>query len=122
MDMKTHPVEILLAIQEPYSIGPVRDGTVDLVIGPAPDKTGTVGLNVRFLVETPIIIISGRQSKWRCTNSVEDLANGDWVLIGTRSRIPFLQKRFLAKGVYPPEPFITADSISSVLSIVEGSD
>ena len=108
--------------QEPYAFGPVRDGTVDVVIGPRPNKTEAFGLDVRFLVETQITVISGQSSKWLGIKSLEELAKGDWVMIGTRSRLPFLQKRFLANGIEPPKPTITADSISSVLSIIEGSD
>lgn len=108
--------------QEPYAFGPVRDGTVDMVIGPRPSKAEAIGLNVRFLVETPITVISGKNSSWIGVRNLEKLAQGDWVMIGTRSRLPFLRKRFVANGIAPPEPSITADSISSVLSIIEDSD
>lgn len=108
--------------QEPYAFGPVRDGTVDMVIGPQPNKAEAVGLNVKFLVETPITVISGVGSKWAKSQDLAELAAGDWIMIGTRARLPFLRNRFVACGVTPPEPSITADSISSVLSIIEGSD
>ncbi len=108
--------------QEPFAFGPVRDGTVDMVIGPSPNLSETFGLDVRHLFEAPITVITGGHSKWKGVGDLEELAKGDWVMIGTRARLPFLQDRFVEKGLAPPTPSVTADSISSVLSIIEDSN
>lgn len=107
---------------EPMAFGPVRDGLVDLVIGPEPQEKASAGLSVQFLVETPIKVITGRGSLWRDASSLADLVDGDWMMIGTRARLPYLQRRFRAQGLIPPEPMVTSDSILSVLSILQDSD
>lgn len=107
---------------EPMAFGPVRDGLVDLVIGPEPQGNEAAGLSIQFLVETPIKVITGRGSRWRDAKSLSDLVNGDWMMIGTRARLPYLQRRFVAQRLTPPEPMVTSDSISSVLSILQDSD
>ena len=107
---------------EPMAFGPVRDGLVDLVIGPEPQGVDGAGLSVQFLVETPINVITGRGSRWSGAHSLADLVDGDWIMIGTRARFPYLQSRFVAQGLMPPEPMLTSDSIFSVLSILQDSD
>jgi LysR family transcriptional regulator of abg operon len=106
---------------EPMTFGPVRGGLVDLVIGPEPQGNEAVGLSMQFLVETPIKVITGRGSRWRNATSLSDLVDGDWMMIGTRARLPYLQRRFVAQGLKPPEPMVTSDSIFSVLSILQDS-
>ncbi|WP_238323453.1 LysR family transcriptional regulator [Actibacterium atlanticum] len=107
---------------EPMAFGPVREGQVDLVIGPEPHESDSAGLSVHFLVETSIVVITGSTSKWKNATSLADVLEGDWLMIGTRARLPFLQQRFFGLGLTPPEPMITSDSIISVLSMVQDSD
>lgn len=107
---------------EPMAFGPVREGQVDVVIGPEPRESDRAGLSVRFLVETDIAIITGKNSKWRTATSLEDLSGGEWLMIGTRARLPILQHHFKVRGLVPPDPMISSDSIISVLSMVQDSD
>lgn len=107
---------------EPIAFGPVRDGQVDLVIGPQPQAGDAAGLNRLFLVETPITVITGQNSRWRGETRLDALAAGDWLMIGTRARLPYLRRHFTRLGVEPPDPMVTSDSIFSVLSMIEDSD
>ncbi|WP_323771617.1 LysR substrate-binding domain-containing protein [Antarctobacter sp.] len=107
---------------EPMAFGPVRDGLVDLVIGPEPQSGEAAGLSVQFLVETPIKVITGLGSRWSGARSLADLVDGDWLMIGSRERLPYMQRRFIAQGFKPPEPMVTSDSIFSVLSMLQDSD
>ncbi|WP_172328410.1 LysR family transcriptional regulator [Mangrovicoccus sp. HB161399] len=107
---------------EPIAFGPVRDGIVDLVVGPEPQGKDAAGLSLQFLVETPIVVITGAGSRWSGATQMADLAAGDWIMIGTRARLPYLQRHFIRRGLEPPEPMVTSDSITSVLSMVQDSD
>lgn len=107
---------------EPMAFGPVRDGVVDLVIGPEPREAEKAGLSTRFLVETPIVVISGTGSRWSKATELSELVTGDWIMIGTRTRLPYLQRRFTSRGLTAPDPMITSDSIFSVLSLIQDSD
>jgi LysR family transcriptional regulator of abg operon len=107
---------------EPMAFGPVRDGQVDMVIGPEPLGTDTAGLSVSFLIETPIVVITGKNSRWSKETSLEALAQGDWLMIGSRERLPYLRRHFNSRGIEPPEPLITSDSINSVLSLVQDGE
>ncbi|WP_425101877.1 LysR family transcriptional regulator [Tropicibacter sp. S64] len=107
---------------EPMAFGPVRDGLVDLVIGPEPRGTDSTGLSTRFLVETPISVITGKSSRWLGETRLAALAEGDWTMIGTRVRLPYLQRHFTRHGIVPPEPMVTSDSLFSVLSLIEDGD
>ncbi|MFV1875766.1 LysR family transcriptional regulator [Nioella sp.] len=107
---------------EPMAFGPVRDGLVDLVIGPEPQGTDASGLSVQFLVETPISVITGAGSRWSNATELSELVTGDWLMIGTYERLPLLRRRFTELGLEAPEPKVTSDSIFSVLSTVQDSD
>lgn len=107
---------------EPMAFGPVRDGLVDLVIGPEPRASDTAGLSVAHLVDTPVAIIAGETSRWVNETRLADLAEADWLMIGTRARLPYLQRHFLSRGLSPPDPMVTSDSITSILAMVEGGD
>lgn len=87
---------------EPMAFGPVRDGLVDLVIGPEPQDKEAAGLSVELIVETHIAVITGRGSRWIGTTELEELAKGDWLMIGTRARLPYLQRHFTRQGLSPP--------------------
>ena len=117
--------EVLVQINsghEPMAFGPVREGQVDVVIGPEPRASDTAGLSVQFLVETDITVITGQNSRWKDATTLEELAQGEWLMIGTRARLPILQRHFLSRGITPPDPKITSESIISVLSMLQDSD
>lgn len=107
---------------EPMAFGPVRDGLVDLVIGPEPRGADTAGLSVAHLVDTPVAIIAGETSRWVNETRLDGLQGADWLMIGTRARLPYLQRHFTSRGLPPPDPMVTSDSITSVLAMVEEGD
>lgn len=104
---------------EPMAFGPVRDGRVDLVIGPEPQGPDSAGLTTVFLIETPVVVITGQRSPWRHETRLEALVTADWTMIGTRARLPYLQQHFTQHGLPAPDPMVTSDSMFSVLSMVE---
>lgn len=107
---------------EPLAFGPVRDGQVDLVIGPEPQGADSAGLTTTFLIATPIVVITGHRSRWRGETRLEALVEGDWTMIGTRARLPYLQRHFTQRGLTPPDPMVTSDSMFSVLTLIEEGD
>ncbi|WP_319824941.1 LysR family transcriptional regulator [Thalassovita sp.] len=107
---------------EPIAFGPVREGQVDAVIGPEPREPDTAGLSVQFLVETDIVIVTGENSRWRNATSLHELVSAEWLMIGTRARLPILQRHFIDRGLTPPDPMVTSESIVSVLSMLQDSD
>ncbi|MEP3330173.1 LysR family transcriptional regulator [Sedimentitalea sp.] len=107
---------------EPMAFGPVRDGLVDLVIGPEPRDADVAGLSVAHLVDTPVAVIAGENSRWVNETRLEALHGADWLMIGTRARLSYLQRHFISRGLPPPDPMVTSDSITSILAMVEDGD
>lgn len=107
---------------EPMAFGPLKDGKADIVIGPVPIGQLAFGLTVEPLTETPVVIITGKGSRWENARSLRELTGGDWIMIGTRERILTSYSAFLDAGLAPPEPSAHSDSIFSVLSIIQDSD
>lgn len=108
--------------QQPLALSPLRDGIVDMVVGPEPEEHQKHGLSFYPIVKTPVSVITGARSKWQGALRLEDLVKGDWVVIGTREWLPHWQQQFKAQGLEPPEIKVTSDSFLSALSIIQDSD
>jgi DNA-binding transcriptional LysR family regulator len=107
---------------EPMAFGPLRDGAVDIVVGPAPRGKTEHGLSLAPLLITPIVVITGKGSRWASAKSLRDLVQADWLHIGPRERRPLFRQTFTKLGLLPPEPVVNSESITSILSMVEDSD
>lgn len=107
---------------EPMAFGPLRNGAVDFVIGPAPGGSGANGLHVTEIVKTPICVVTGRGSRYAGATSLTQLLDADWIMIGPKERLPIVAERFRAMGLVPPEPHLNSDSVLSILSMLADSD
>lgn len=107
---------------EPMAFSPVREGRIDLVIGPEPRGRDVAGLSIEHLLDTDVIVLTGKGSRWEKTTSLADLAAADWLMVGAREREPLFRQRFTELGIPPPTPIATSDSIIGVLSMVQDSD
>lgn len=107
---------------EPMAFGPLRNGEVDFVIGPAPQGTGANGLSVAEIVRTPISIVTGQGSRYAGATSVMELLDAQWIMIGPRERQPIVAGYFREMGLNPPVPVTNSDSILSILTMLRGSD
>ena len=100
----------------------LRKGNVDFVFGPPPDSTANSGLKSIEIASSRIVIVTGKNSKHLCELDPNVLSQANWLNHGSPSRQPLFFGYFEDHGVEPPEPTVCADSISCILSMVEGSD
>ncbi|QBY01004.1 LysR family transcriptional regulator [Rhodophyticola sp. CCM32] len=107
---------------EPMAFGPLRNGVVDFVIGPAPQGIRINGLNVTEIVRTPIAVVTGQNSKYATATSLLDLSDAQWVMIGPKERRAIVAARFTNLGLPAPQPLLNSDSVLSILAILADSD
>lgn len=106
----------------PGSIAVLRSGEADLVIGPVPGKEGRAGLTIRNLVKTPVVVLTGRGSRYANATRLEQLVDAEWIMVGARKRGFGIAADFRAAGLPVPDPITTSDSIMSLLTMIEGSE
>lgn len=106
----------------PRAFAPLRQGHVDFVVGPAPEKSATLGLNVTKLFSTPITFVTGKNSKYANETDPQVIAKARWIMVGPKDRRPLFLEYFEELGITPPVPFVKSDSILSILSMLEDSD
>lgn len=106
----------------PSTMATLRSGETDIVIGPVPADDDRSGIHVRPLFASPITIITGDGSRYAGARRLAELSEAEWVMIGPRRRVFGVGLDFQRLGLIPPEPITTSDSITSLLTMIEGSD
>ncbi|MDX1292301.1 MAG: LysR family transcriptional regulator [Hyphomonas sp.] len=106
----------------PGALAVLRSGEADLVIGPVPARDDRAGLSIRNLVKTPVVVITGKGSRYANATRLEQLVDAEWIMVGARKRSFGIAADFLAAGLPVPDPITTSDSITSLLAMIEGSN
>ncbi|MGJ8546615.1 MAG: LysR family transcriptional regulator [Sulfitobacter sp.] len=106
----------------PATMASLRAGHTDIVIGPIPGKEDQAGISVRKLLDSPVCVITGKNSRHRGARHLAQLVEGEWVMIGPRQRVFGIGSDFRKLGLTAPVPVITSDSVSSLLAMIENSD
>lgn len=104
----------------PNALKPLREGRIDLLVGPLPPLGLDRDIKSEPLLKTPIVVIAGRESKYASAKSLVELADADWIMIGDKGGPgSVFQKAFLDSGLTPPVPLTTSESYVGALSLVE---
>ncbi|MFC6674264.1 LysR family transcriptional regulator [Marinobacterium aestuariivivens] len=103
----------------PASLQPLRDGQVDLLIGPTPPLHWSKDFRVEPLFMTDIIVITSHESEYANARSLRELQSGDWVMLGGREGPgDIIEKSFRDNGLIPPVSRTSAESYLTALAAV----
>ena len=119
---RTHPnIEVRLSSGlYPGALKPLREGKVDLAIGPAPPAGMTREISVEPLIDTPIVVISAASSPHVRAKSLAELTDAQWIMIGApMGPGDIFRKPFVDHGLTPPRAMTTSESFFGALSLVE---
>lgn len=119
---KEHPaIEVhLTSGLFPNAIKPLRDGKIDMVVGPSPPPDITREIAVERLWETPIVVVTSRKSRFAQASSLADLTQAPWIMIGGPGGPGDLfRKPFEERGLTPPRASITSESYFGAMALVE---
>ena len=97
-------------------------GEVDYVMGPPPDAKAQGGLKSVEFASSRVLVVTGKASKYIHETDPLKLSKASWLDHGSPTRRPLFFGFFEDHGIEPPMPKVCADSISCILSLVEGSD
>jgi LysR family transcriptional regulator, regulator of abg operon len=100
----------------------LRDGTLDLYIGPRPEKTSRE-YQIDLLHRNERCVIGRKGHPLRGAGSLRKLISADWVLTGLRERPEEeFEEQFKALGLPSPASIIQADAMLSILTLVTTTD
>ena len=119
---KTHPfVEVHLSSGlYPSALGPLRNGQIDLVIGPTPPPNFKIGLNVEPLLSTKIVLLTAKGSKYAQATRLSELQDAEWIMIGGPGGPgDHSSQAFEENGMTPPKIVTTSESYFGAVSLVE---
>ena len=104
----------------PDALVPVREGLTDILIGPTPPEAQCKGLLLEALFETGTVLVTGANSPWLKAETLLELADADWIVIGPRGGPgDEFERAFRKHNLTPPQPRTISDSYFGALSIVE---
>ncbi|MCJ7873248.1 LysR substrate-binding domain-containing protein [Phaeobacter sp. J2-8] len=109
---KTHPnIEVRLSSGLfPGAIKPLREGRIDLLIGPEPPIGMTRELTIEHLIDTPIQVVTSDSSPLLKARSLGELAEAQWIMIGAPTGPgDIFRQPFVDHGLTPPMALTTSE-------------
>lgn len=104
----------------PVSLPPLRDGQIDLLIGPMPPSGIAREFHIEQLVVTETIVITSKNSPYARAKSLTDLVDAQWIMLGTAEGPgDVFEKSFRDHGLAPPIARTKAESYFAAIGIVE---
>jgi DNA-binding transcriptional LysR family regulator len=104
----------------PVALNPLRDGLLDMIVGPIPSKAEIHDLEAEPLFSTEVVIITSASSPWRNARSLADLVAAPWIQIGSGDGPGETYKQvFELRGLPVPEVQTSSESYVNVLAMVE---
>lgn len=101
------------------ALKPLREGRLDLLIGPIPPASMSHEISIEYLIETQIGVITAANSPLLKVRSLRDLADAHWVMIGGHSGPGEDVHRIMMKyGIDGPPALTISESYMGALAIV----
>lgn len=122
---KTHPgVRVHLSSGLfPNALKPLREGKIDILIGPAPVVGAPRDVAVEKLLETRVVAITGARSRHKNATTLAELVEAPWIMIGApQGPGDIFKDVFVEAGLKPPVASFTSESYFGALALVQHLD
>ncbi len=119
---KSHPkIQVRLSSgMFPGALKPLREGRVDILIGPTPPAEMAREITVDPLIETPIDVVTAATSPLRHARSLADLVDAQWIMIGAPTGPgDIFTQPFIEHNLPPPQALTSSESYFGAMSLVE---
>jgi LysR family transcriptional regulator, regulator of abg operon len=119
---KTHPnIDVRLSSGLfPGALKPLREGRIDILIGPTPPVGLARDIAIEHLIDTPIIVVTAASSPLLQARSLSELTQAQWIMIGAPGGPgDIFRQPFIDNGLTPPHATTTSESYFGALALVE---
>ncbi|MEL7345214.1 MAG: LysR substrate-binding domain-containing protein [Pseudomonadota bacterium] len=104
----------------PNALKPLRDGKIDLLVGPSPPIGMARDITIEPLLDTPIVVVTSRKSPFRNATSLEQLADAPWIMLGAPLGPGDIFRRlFVDRGIPPPKAKTTSETYFGAMALIE---
>ena len=107
----------------PSVLQQLRNGHLDLVVGPTPPVLWTSDIRVEKLFRMDIVVATGARSKWRNATRLEELVEADWLMLGSaQGPGDIIAAAYTELGLTPPRIRTAAESFLAGVGALEQTD
>lgn len=107
----------------PAALHPLREGQIDLLLGPAPALAVARDLTVEPLLTTGLTIITRRGGRYARAASLREVLDARWIVLGGLEGPSHLYAEgFRQNGLEPPVATTMSDSLMATMGIIENDD
>lgn len=107
----------------PNALKPLREGKIDILIGPAPVDGTPRDVAVETLLETRVVAITGVRSRHKNAKTLSELVDAPWIMIGApKGPGDIFTDVFVEAGLKPPLASFTSESYFGALALVQHLD
>ncbi len=103
-------------------LNPLRQGEVDIVLGPIPDPLPAGEFQVESLLPIDMAVVVGKGSEHARARSLRELAGARWVYTSPSGHTGYADMLFGRHGLKPPEPAAMVNSTLALLALVGSGD
>ena len=100
----------------------LREGEVDVVVGPIPDDLPVGEFEVEQLMPIQMAVVVGRGNPLAHTNSLAQLMGERWVFTSLTGKSGYARQLFQMHGMTPPAPAAVVNSTLALLSLLTQGD
>lgn len=107
----------------PAALHPLREGQIDMLLGPAPALSEARDLTVEPLLTSGLSIITRRGGRYAKARSLGELLDARWIVLGGSEGPSHLYADgFRQNGFEPPAATTSSDSLMATMGIIENDD
>jgi LysR family transcriptional regulator of abg operon len=117
--------DIQLRVREELYIAQLtllREGEVDVVVGPIPDNLPPGEFEVEELMPIEMAVVVGKGNPLARTRSLRQLATARWVFTSLTGKSGYARQLFELHGLTPPMPAAVVNSTLALLALLTQSD
>ena len=100
----------------------LRNGQVDMVVGGIPDRLASGEFVTEVLMETHMVVVARRNSRYANARRLADLSAAPWVYTGNSTKAGYAALLFKEHGLAPPPVGATVNSTLSLLALIGSGD
>lgn len=119
---KTHPdIDVRLSSGLfPGALKPLREGRIDILIGPTPPAGMAREIAMEHLIDTQILVVTAAGSPLLKARTLAELTGAQWIMIGAPGGPgDIFRQPFIDNGLVPPHATTTSESYFGALALVE---
>jgi len=100
----------------------LRAGQMDMVVGGIPDGLPKGEFVAEPLMQTRMVVVARRASRYAGARKLADLANAPWVYTGTTTREGYAARYFALHGLPPPPAGAMVNSTLALMALIGSGD